>query len=183
MGKLTAAFVLKYPEVQLEVTIKDHGIDMIEEGYDLVIQVSPDLDESLIGQVFLWDRLVAMTTLELKRPSDKAVVPAVLHGTGTESAAWNVTGPDGTSCVTIRPAVHLSPLIMVCDTVWLGVGAVCLPMLLVAHDLGAGTLVYWDGVDSPDIVLWVLYLFRRLLSIRVPIFLEYPKDAFPTGEP
>ena len=62
MGKLVATFALKYPEVQLEVTTEDRGVDMIEEGYDLVIRVNPDPDESLIGRVFLRDRLVVVAT-------------------------------------------------------------------------------------------------------------------------
>jgi DNA-binding transcriptional LysR family regulator len=41
MGKLAAAFALKYPEVRLEVTAEDRKVDMIEEGYDLVIRVNP----------------------------------------------------------------------------------------------------------------------------------------------
>lgn len=41
MGKLVATFALKYPEVLLEVTTEDRGVDMIEEGYDLVIRSQP----------------------------------------------------------------------------------------------------------------------------------------------
>ncbi|OCS46998.1 LysR family transcriptional regulator [Ralstonia pickettii] len=183
MGKLVATFALKHPEVQLEVTTEDRGVDMIEEGYDLVIRVNPDPDESLIGRVLLRDRLVVVATPELERPSGKAVVPAVLRGAGTGRAAWDVTGPHGKSRIAIRPVAHLSSLIMVRDTVRLGVGAACLPVSLVAHDLEAGTLVHWGDVDGPDIALWALYPSRRLLSARVSAFLEHLKDAFPTGEP
>ena len=49
MGKLAAGFALRYPEVRLEVTTEDRSVDMVEEGYDLVIRVNPDPDESLIG--------------------------------------------------------------------------------------------------------------------------------------
>lgn len=52
MGKLAAAFALKYPEVRLEITTEDRAVDMVEEGYDLVIRVNPDPDESLVGRVF-----------------------------------------------------------------------------------------------------------------------------------
>jgi DNA-binding transcriptional LysR family regulator len=53
MGKIAADFTLKYPEVRLEVTTEDRAVDMIEEGYDLVIRVNPDPDESLVGRIFL----------------------------------------------------------------------------------------------------------------------------------
>ncbi|CAJ0696518.1 LysR family transcriptional regulator [Ralstonia holmesii] len=183
MGKLVATFALKYPEVQLEVTTEDRGVDMIEEGYDLVIRVNPDPDESLIGRVFLRDRLVVVAKPELERPSGKAVAPAVLRGPGAGSTAWDITGPEGKSRIAIKPVAHLSSLIMVRDTVRLGVGAACLPVSLVAHDLEAGTLVHWGEVDGPEIALWALYPSRRLLSARVSAFLDHLKDAFPTGEP
>jgi DNA-binding transcriptional LysR family regulator len=183
MGKLVATFALKYPEVQLEVTTEDRGVDMIEEGYDLVIRVNPAPDESLIGRVFLRDRLVVVAGPGLERPSGQAVTPAVLRGPANAAAAWDITGPEGKSRIGIRPVAQLSSLIMVRDTVRLGVGAACLPVSLVAQDLEAGTLVHWGDLEGPDISVWALYPSRRLLSPRVSAFLEHLKDAFPTGEP
>jgi DNA-binding transcriptional LysR family regulator len=60
MGILAAKFALKYPEVRLEITTEDRTVDMIEEGYDVVIRVNPDPDESLVGRIFLRDRLVVV---------------------------------------------------------------------------------------------------------------------------
>jgi DNA-binding transcriptional LysR family regulator len=91
MGKLAAGFALKYPEVRLEVTTEDRPVDMVEEGYDLVIRVNPDHDESLIGRIFLRDRLVVVASPALLRPSGGAAVPAVARGaTGqrSDTALW-----------------------------------------------------------------------------------------------
>ena len=52
MGKLAAEFVLDYPGIQLEVMTDDREVEMIEEGYDLVIRVNPKEDEALIGRPF-----------------------------------------------------------------------------------------------------------------------------------
>jgi len=40
------------------------------EGYDLVIRVNPDPDESLVGRIFLRDRLVVVASPGLARPAD-----------------------------------------------------------------------------------------------------------------
>ncbi|ESY96733.1 hypothetical protein X741_07715 [Mesorhizobium sp. LNHC229A00] len=64
MGKIAAVFALKYPEVRLDVSTEDRSVDMIEEGFDLVIRVNPDPDDSLVGRVFLRDRLVVVATGE-----------------------------------------------------------------------------------------------------------------------
>ena len=71
MGKIAAGFALKYPEVRLEVSTEDRAVDMIEEGFDLVIRVSPDPDDSLVGRPFLRDRLVAVASPRLARPAGR----------------------------------------------------------------------------------------------------------------
>lgn len=183
MGKLAAAFALKYPEVRLEVTMEDRPVDMVEEGYDLVIRVNPDPDESLVGRIFLRDRLVVVASPGLARPANDLAVPVVVRGAGDQIAAWDVTAPTGRSRIAVDPVLRLSSLVMVRDAVRAGVGAGCLPISLVSHYLAAGTLVHWGDVDGPDITLWTLYPSRRLLSARVSAFLDHLKEAFPLGTP
>ena len=183
MGILAAKFALKYPEVRLEITTEDRAVDMIEEGYDVVIRVNPDPDENLVGRIFLRDRLVVVARPDLTRPTDGSRIPAVVRGTADQTVAWDVTSPGGRSRIAIEPVLRLSSLTMVRDAVRAGVGAGRLPVSLVSHDLAAGTLVHWGDVDGPEINLWTLYPSRRLLSARVSAFLEYLKEAFPKGTP
>ena len=183
MGKLAAAFALKYPAVRLEVTTEDRSVDMVEEGYDLVIRVNPDPDESLVGRIFLRDRLVVVASPGLSRPTNDLAVPAVVRGARDLTTAWDVMAPSGHSRIAVDPVLHLSSLIMVRDAVRAGVGAARLPISIVSRDLAAGTLVHWGDVDGPQITLWTLYPSRRLLSARVSVFLEFLKEAFPLGEP
>ena len=183
MGKLAAAFALKFPEVRLEVTTEDRAVDMIEEGYDLVIRVNPDPDESLVGRIFLRDRLVAVASPKLRRPLGDAVVPAFVRGSGDMNAVWDVTTADGSSRIATEPVLRLSSLIMIRDAVRAGVGAARLPVSLVSGDLAAGRLAHWGDVAGPEIALWTLYPSRRLLSARVSAFLDFLKEAFPSGTP
>jgi len=182
MGRIAAGFALKHPEVRLEVTTEDRPVDMIEEGYDLVIRVNPDPDESLVGRAFLRDRLVVVASPNLPRPTGGRAAPGVGRGAG-ERRAWRVKTPGGESTIQIEPVLTLSTLIMVRDAVRAGVGAGRLPISLVSHDLAAGTLVNWGDIDGPEIALWTLYPSRRLLSARVSAFMDFLKQAFPTGTP
>jgi DNA-binding transcriptional LysR family regulator len=178
MGKLAAGFALRYPDVRLEVTTDDRPVDMVEEGYDLVIRVNPDPDDNLIGRIFLRDRMVVVAAPSLARPPEGVPAPAVVRDDG--SRAWAVTGQPA---IAIAPVLRLSSLMMVRDAVRTGIGAACLPVSLVGRDLAAGTLVCWGDVDGPEIALWALYPSRRLLSARVAAFLDWIKEAFPRGTP
>ncbi|MBZ9792092.1 LysR family transcriptional regulator [Rhizobium sp. 3T7] len=182
MGKIAAEFALKYPEVRLEVTTEDRPVDMIEEGYDLVIRVNPDPDESLIGRAFLRDRLVVVASPALPRPTKDVAAPGVVRGAG-ERQRWRVMTPSEPSAISIEPVLGLASLIMVRDAVRIGVGAARLPISLVAHDLADGRLVNWGDIDGPEIALWALYPSRRLLSARVSAFLDFLKQSFPNGTP
>jgi len=180
MGKIAAGFALAYPEVRLEVSTEDRPVDLIEEGFDLVIRVNPDPDDSLVGRAFLHDRLVVVASPGLARPAGDLAVPAVVRS-AADRRAWTVTTPAGRALIAIEPVLALSSLLMVRDAVRAGVGAGRLPVSLVSHDLADGSLVHWGDVEGLDIALWALYPSRRLLSARVSAFLDYLKQAFPMG--
>jgi DNA-binding transcriptional LysR family regulator len=181
MAKLAVGFALKHPEVRLEVTTEDRAVDMVEEGYDLVIRVNPDPDESLVGRIFLRDRLVVVAAPSMVRPTGDATAPAVIRGPMEGSMIWNMKSPVGRSSVTAEPVLSLPSLMMVRDAVRAGAGAGRLPLSLVSHDLAAGRLVLWGDLNRPEIALWTLYPSRRLLSARVSAFLDHLKEAFPMG--
>jgi DNA-binding transcriptional LysR family regulator len=182
MGSVAAGFALAYPEVRLEVTAEDRPVDMIEEGYDLVIRVDPDPDETLIGRIFLRDRLLVVAHPSIVRPMNGTPVPAVVRG-GRNVATWSLKSANGKEAMAIDPVLRLSSLVMVRDAVRAGVGAACLPLSLVSRDLDAARLARWADIDGPDIAIWALYPSRRLLSARVSAFLDYLKVAFPRGTP
>ena len=183
MGKLAAGFALRYPQVRLEITAEDRAVDMIEEAYDLVIRVNPEPDATLVGRIFLRDRLVVAASPSLPRPSDGEPVPAVTRGAMQQAETWTVMTPAGPSSMAAKPMLSLSSLVMVRDAVHMGVGAARLPLSLASPDLAAGTLVRWGDVEGPEIALWALYPTRRLLSARVSAFLDYLREAFPRGTP
>lgn len=182
MGKLAAGFALKFPEVRLEVTTEDRTVDMVEEAYDLVIRVNPAPDGSLVGRVFLRDRLVVVASPDLAR-TDGAPVPAVVRGAIGQAETWRLATSSGEATIPVDPVLGLSSLVMVRDAVRSGVGVGRLPLSLVSHDMRAGTLVHWGDVEGAGTALWALYPTRRLLSARVSAFLDHLKEAFPHGTP
>ncbi|RFC61758.1 LysR family transcriptional regulator [Fulvimarina endophytica] len=183
MGKLAAEFALKHPEVRLEVTTEDRAVDMVEEGYDLAIRVNPDPDESLVGRIFLRDRMVMVASPQVRPSSDGFPVPAVVRGLAKPVESWTVTTAAGKASITVQPSLSPSSLLMIRDAVRMGVGAARLPISLVGRDLAAGTLVNWGDVEGPEIALWALYPSRWLLNARVSAFLDHLKGSFPQETP
>lgn len=182
MGRLAAEFSRRYPEVRLEVTTEDRPVDMVEEGFDLVIRVNPAEDASLVGRVFLRDRLVVVAAPSIKRPPPESAVAAVVRGPDP-STTWEILTSAGKSRLAVAPVLSLSSMMTVRDAVRAGAGIARLPISLVSADLASGRLMHWGDVPGPDINLWALYPSRRLLSARVSAFLDALQQAFPTGSP
>ena len=181
MGRLAAEFARAYPDVRLEVTTEDRPVDMIEEGYDLVIRVDPAPDEALVGRPFMNDRLVVVAAPDLPRMPGKSV-PALVRGIDTDRS-WTTVTPTGTMEIEIEPALRLSSLVMIRDAVRAGAGVARLPLSLALRDIAAGRLVSWGDVAGSEIALWALYPSRRLLNARVSAFLDHLRRAFPRAAP
>ncbi len=183
MGRLAATFTLKYPEVRLEVTTEDRAVDMVEEGYDLVIRINPAPDDNLVGRVFLRDRLVVVAPTEMPCPIDGNAIPAVVRGMSDTMNKWSMVTSKGPSSFSIDPVLSLASLLNVRDAVRMGVGVARLPISLVSTDIASGRLALWGEVEGSEIGLWALYPSRRLLSARVSAFLDHLKATFPMGIP
>ena len=181
MGRLAAEFIRRYPDVRLEVTTDDRMVDMIEEGYDLVIRVNPAPDDTLVGRPFLHDRLVVVAGPGMVRLA-AGIMPAVVRGNDPERS-WTVDTTDDPIEIAVNPVLRLSSLIMIRDAVRTGVGVAKLPLSLVSDDIDCGRLVPWGNVAKSEIALWALYPTRRLLNARVSAFLEFLRNSFPRAAP
>lgn len=159
------------------------GQDSNSEAYDLVIRVSPQSDATLVGRAFLHDRLVIVASPDLPLPPDEVPVPAVVRGPVGPPEHWTATTPSGARRIAVVPVLGLSSLLMVRDSVRLGVGVAPLPLFLAGPDLEAGTLVCRGDAEGPETALLALYPSRRLLSARVSAFLDHLKEALQQGTP
>ncbi len=175
MGRLAARFKAAYPEVVLEITMEDREVDLVSEGYDLVIRANPKTDSELVGFCFLREQLLVVAAPSL---TDRPAVPVVVRNSEANAAIWEIAGSPGREIET-RPVLVLPALTMIRDAVLTGIGAAKLPRILVADDLTAGRLVSWGPVSGKPAEIWALHTSRRLASAKVKAFMQFLKTAFP----
>ncbi len=183
LGKLAAGFVLKHPEMRVEIVVEDRTVDMIEEAYDLVIRVNPQPDVSLVGRPFLRDRQVVVAAPGLAWPEPDKAVPSVVRSLIGKPDTWTVVTDSGSTKLATTPVLGMSSNTMLRDAVLMGAGVARLPLSLVSKDITSGRLNLWGDVQGAETALWALYPSRRLLSARVSAFLDYLREAFPQGTP
>ena len=156
MGRLTGQFKSAYPEIELEVTMEDREVDLVSEGYDVVIRVNPKADSELVGTCFLRDQLLVVAAPSLLDPSTSATSPR-----------------QQSLPVVVRNAARNR------DAVLTGIGAAKLSSALVEEDLAAGRLVCWGPSSAAPAEIWALHTSRRFASAKVKAFMQYLKTAFP----
>ena len=183
MGRLAAEFSMAYPEVRLSVTMEDRAVDLVREGYDLVIRVNPEPNSELVGRCFVRDQVLVVSTPVFKAQFFKATSPAqplpvVLRNSARSRTTWPIADGLNRELAT-QPVLELPTLSMVRDAVLTGIGAGKLPSLLVAEDIKAGRLVSWGPSSDQPSELWVLHASRRFASAKVNAFIRFLETAFP----
>jgi DNA-binding transcriptional LysR family regulator len=183
MGRLAAEFSMAYPEVRLSVTMEDRAVDLVREGYDLVIRVNPEPNSELVGRCFVRDQVLVVSTPVFKAQFLNATEPAqplpvVLRNSSRSRTTWPIADGLNRELAT-QPVLELPTLSMVRDAVLTGIGAGKLPSLLVAEDIKAGRLVSWGPSSDKPSELWVLHASRRFASAKVNAFISFLETAFP----
>ncbi|WP_054891364.1 MULTISPECIES: LysR substrate-binding domain-containing protein [unclassified Pseudomonas] len=184
VGRLAAGFALRYPQVRLDITAEDRNVDLVEDGYDVVIRVNPKADALLVGRCFARDDMLLVAPAALPRPSascdgEIAEVPAVALANRFDKGPWHYQ--DGDTLGTVMPDVRLrlSSLIMIRDAVLAGAGAALIPRSLLQRDEQLAKLSIWGRMPDRPIELWALHASRRLVSRKVTAFIDYLCEAFP----
>lgn len=180
MGRLAAAFRTAHPEVLLDVTAEDRYVDLVGDGYDVVVRFNPRPDDTLVGRRFLSDRLVLVAPPGLRRPIARAAatggpeLPAIVRSGRADVEMWTVVDAAGkVRTYRPRPVLCFSTPVLARDALLAGAGAALVPRSAVAVDIAEGRLVEWGVAQVPPNEAWVLHASRRLVSPKVSAFVDF----------
>jgi DNA-binding transcriptional LysR family regulator len=183
MGQLAAQFTLAYPDVKLAITLEDREVDLVNEGYDLVIRVNPEPSSELVGRCFARDQMLLVSTPELKKRFSRTgakstrPLPVITRAQSAGSGIWRVAGATVKE-IPVQMVLHLPLFTMIRDAALTGLGAARLPRLIVADDLADGRLVSWGAATDQPSELWALHTSRRLPSAKVKAFMTFLEAEF-----
>lgn len=178
LGPLVAAFLEAHPRVTLQVVLSDRKVDLIEEGYDLVIRVGVLEDSSLIARrLGRMERVVAASPGYLarrgvpQRAEDLRAHDALLYSYTASTASWRL-GPDRVIPVQGRLISNNGDVLRAAAVA--GLGLVLAPRFVLDADLQAGRLVQvlGDCVTEED-GIWAIYPHHRHLSVKVRSFVDF----------
>jgi len=180
-ARLLAAFHARYPEVTLDLDLSGRKVNLVDEGFDLALRVSPTLEDSLIARrlATIWFALVGTPALleRLGRPTSIASLngaPFLAYTPVSQDGRVRLgKGPDA-------PELKMRPILMSANETLLhfatreGLGLAFMPNWLVGDDLASGRLQPALPRDLwPAITLHAVYPNRSFLPAKVRAFLDF----------
>jgi DNA-binding transcriptional LysR family regulator len=185
---LLPSFHARYPGVQVDVHIGNRNIDLVAEGYDLVVRARPQPDSTLIARKLEDAELVVVAAPEylaragvpesLEALSGHDCIQFVLPSSGRR-VPWSFRR-EGTNLdlETVGSACCLEDLLGGITLARHGGGLYQAYRFTVAEDLAAGRLVEvlgaFGGRSRP---FSVLYPSGRHLPLRTRVFIDFLFDA------
>jgi DNA-binding transcriptional LysR family regulator len=178
------AFLVRYPEVSVDMTLSDRPIDLAEEGYDLAIRVAwkdePGL--TVIARELAPSRRIVCATPEyFKRHGMPQAPTDLMHhncltsaGGGSKGDRWGFAGPEGKISVPVSGNLRINDNEALWRVARGGSGIAFLPTYIVGHDLQQGVLQAVLTKYMPnERFIYAIYLSNRHLSRKVRAFIDF----------
>ena len=188
LAHLWPAFMRKYPEIELDIDLIDRVVDMVEEGYDLVIRVSAAASPTNhVARKLATSRNIvcAAPSYLQRRPAPKTPADLGAHDCLAFSYAatgddWHFTDPAGKAAsVKVNCAFHTNNGDTLREVALAGHGIIRPAAFLVGEDLRAGRLVrLLPDYTLNDTDLLVIYPSRRHLSAKVRVMVDFLAAQF-----
>jgi DNA-binding transcriptional LysR family regulator len=181
LAPVIAAFVARYPRVQVEVSLTGRHVDLVAEGFDLALRAGRLPDSSLVA------RKVESSDLALyaapsylrrrgrpQRLADLAAHDVVLFRSVSGHATLRLEGPGGEQTVEVTGRVSTDEMSFVFDAAVAGLGVALLPAQLAVEAVARGAL----SPVLPQLALtggavYVVLPSNRYVPTRVSLFRDF----------
>lgn len=187
LAPLWPAFMALHPEVDLEITLSDRVVDLVEEGVDLAIRISRGGSQTQVARKLATSRNVLCAAPAYlarhgtpRAPQDLTGHRCLAYLLNPTPEEWTLKDPEGQEH-RVRIGARLSTNNG--DTAraiaLAGEAITWQPTFLIGPDLQKGLLVpLLSGYSLPDIDILAVYPSRRHLSAKVRHMVDFLANAF-----
>jgi DNA-binding transcriptional LysR family regulator len=185
LGPILGNFSAAYPEIILDVVLSDHHVNVVEEGFDVVLRITsrPPDSSLLVRRLGTIQRVVCAAPSYLKRhgvpadPEDLQAHKCLVFGL-TATSMWRFQGPHGSLKVQPSSQVIANNSLLLRSFLTAGVGVALIPEFIVSEDLRSGAVVkILPGFQTEPLHLLLMRPQDRQPPRRVSLFIDALVDG------
>lgn len=186
LAPLWSAFMQVYPQVDLDITLNDRVVDLVDEGYDLAVRIGDMPSSALISRKLASTRMMLCASpAYLARhgapahPQELAKHRVLAYTNWSGRDEWHFDGPDGKVSVGTRARVYTNNG-DTCRAIALAHGGIMLqPSFMLQEDLRSGALVeLMPEYRASELGVYAVYPTRKQLPLKVRRLVDYLVEAF-----
>lgn len=186
LSPILGKFTEKYPKIQLDIDLNDRKVDLVSDGFDIVIRATANLeDSSLISRKISESTSLVLASPEYlakhgvpKHPYDLDRHKLISYSNMKQPNIWNFTDQKGED-IQVQVESHVlsnnSTL-----TIALGVagqGIFHVPRFTLSDELETGAVVeLFPDWPKTSIGIYMVYPSRKHMSAKVRSFIEFVMD-------
>ncbi|MEZ4337117.1 MAG: LysR family transcriptional regulator [Sandaracinaceae bacterium] len=182
-------FVLRYPEVRLDIDLTHRMVDLVEEHVDVAIRLTRPEDSSLVARrlgpaplVLLASPAYLAAAGRPAHPSELGAHACIADTNFTFHPRWPFVVDGRPVAVEIGGPVQVNSPSFVRGLALDGLGLALIPRMLVEDDLERGDLEeLFPGAVDAGWSIWAVTSQRRLLNARTRAFIGHLREVL--GDP
>ncbi|NQZ89259.1 MAG: LysR family transcriptional regulator [Colwellia sp.] len=165
---ILAEFLAKYPKITLDIDLNDHKVDLVADGFDIVIRAAVQLeDSSLISRRFMNSTSLTLASPEYLKnhgtpmqPEDLVHHQMISYRNLKTPETWQYTTKSGHKTQThVTSRVSCNNSEMMISLCLAGQGIIRMPLFNLREEVESGKLIP---------------LFEDLMPINIGVYLVYP---------
>lgn len=179
-------FMAQYPDLAVDMTISDRLVDLVEEGYDLALRITPAPGENLVARLLApIRRKICASPAYLARqgvpqtPEDLIRHNCLDYTFMNTQGRWHLKGPEGDASIPVSGTLRINDDEALSQAVLGGLGLALLPTFIVGRELQAGRLVeVLPGYVPVECSIYAVHLPNRNLPPKVRVFIDFLLQRF-----
>jgi DNA-binding transcriptional LysR family regulator len=190
LSPVLAQFMARYPQLAVELTLDDHLLDVVAEGFDVSLRIRATLADSTLiarrlGEVeqiicaapgYLAARGTPLSIEDLRQHD------LLAYRLADHPGSWRLDGPEGAINIELPARFSVDNSLMLSDMLLAGVGIGALPSFVARPALERGELI--QVLPQHELArrsIYALYPSSRHLQQKVRVFVDFLAAALRAG--
>lgn len=179
-------FMAHYPEVTLEVEFNDRLIDVVAEGYDVVVRAGEIKDSNLVARKLIMSKSVVVASPEYleeygrPKSADELNQHACLaYSLIPNPTTWDFEKEGERTVINFNPRLLGNNAELELAMLVSGVGVGRIPLFCCEKEVASGQLkIILEDYNQPEIGVYAVFPHRQYLTAKVRVFVDFLVEKF-----